>query len=101
MNSFSINASVTKEGNSGILKIRTTFSSQFSQIVKEAVDPALQVGSDITKSVANTFFDTIGNILGLPNLGEFFSNYWWLSLIVIILSSILSSMSIYYIQTSK
>lgn len=101
MNSFSINASVTKEGNSGILKIRTTFSSQFSQIVKEAVDPALQVGSDITKSVANTFFDTIGDILGLPNLGEFFSNYWWLSLIVIILSSILSSMSIYYIQTSK
>lgn len=101
MVSIRVNSPITKEGNSGILKIRTTFGSQFGQIVKEAVDPAIQVASDVTESVADSVFDTIGDILGLPNLGEFFSNYWWISLIVIIFSSILSSISIYFIQTSK
>jgi hypothetical protein len=89
MVSIRVNSPITNEGNSGILKIRTTFGSQFGQIVKEAVDPAIQVASDVTESVADSVFDTIGDILGLPNLGELFSNYWWISLIVIIFSSIL------------
>ena len=85
-----INTSITQPGNAGTLRCRTNFGNRFSKITEEVVSPILEVGTGVLGGILDA--------LGLGGLANFFTNYWWISLIIIILS--ISSSAALFIYNS-
>lgn len=95
MVSIKTTSKLTKDGTTGNIKVFTDFSNQFGKTVNDAVEPVTDAAGSVIDSTSQTFFDTVGKVLGnaVPDsIKNFFSDFWWIILIVSVLS-VFSSIS--------
>jgi hypothetical protein len=94
---FVIDQAITANGNFGNMRCQTTFSNQLVSTtvdgVKTITAPIIQTTADIVGSTLKTVADSAG----LTGVGDFLKSFWWIAIIICILS-IMSSLSLFVLK---
>jgi hypothetical protein len=88
------NSILTKDGTTGNIKVYTDFSNQFSKTTEDAIEPVLDTVESLVDAGSKTLFGTVGTVLSnlVPDaLKDFTQKFWWVSIIVCLLSLFVSS----------
>lgn len=84
---------ITTNGNSGKLRCRTTVEDQFAQNVSNAINPIVDIGANVAGNILDKFIP--------KGLKDFFKNFWWVILIICILSIISSSAAVAFVYLNN
>lgn len=87
-------SALTKDGTTGTMKVYTDFSNQFAKTTEDAIEPVLDTTEALIDAGSKTVFGTVGKVFSnlVPDaLKDFVQNYWWVSLLVCLLSLFVSS----------
>lgn len=84
---------ITTNGTSGKLICRTTVENQFTQNVTDALEPVVDIPANVVENVLDKIIP--------KGLKDFFKNFWWVILIICILSLISSSAAVGFVYLNN